>query len=125
MRKTKASTAVLETLLSSTHALSHRELQDLLQDTCDRVTIYRVLGRLTDEGLVHKVSDLDGSVRYASCHTCEAHGHAHNHDHLHFSCTTCGQTRCLESVEVAFQLPDGFTLKDTNLSVSGVCDRCA
>ena len=50
MRKTKASTAVLETLLASTHALSHRELQDLLQDTCDRVTIYRVLGRLTDEG---------------------------------------------------------------------------
>ncbi|MGC6533690.1 MAG: Fur family transcriptional regulator [Flavobacteriales bacterium] len=125
MRKTKASTAVLKTLQASTHALSHRELQDLLQDTCDRVTIYRVLGRLTDEGLVHKVSDLDGSVRYASCHTCESHGHAHNHDHLHFTCTTCGQTRCLESVEVAFKLPEGFTLKETNLSVSGVCDRCA
>lgn len=124
MRKTKASQAILDTLRSSERAWTHKELQDALGETCDRVTTYRVLNRLTEEGLAHKVSDLEGAVRYAACHSCESH-EAHAHAHLHFTCSKCGETRCLEKVEVAFALPAGFKMAESNFSVSGECDRCA
>lgn len=123
MRKTKASEAILKTLRSSGRAWTHKELQDTLGQTCDRVTTYRVLGRLLEEGLAHKVSDLEGAVRYAACQSCES-SHTHSHAHLHFTCSTCSETRCLEEVEVAFSLPAGFLLAESNFSVTGVCDRC-
>ncbi|TAE79313.1 MAG: Fur family transcriptional regulator, partial [Bacteroidetes bacterium] len=77
-RTTIAKTEIQELIVSSPVALSHAEIQKSLEGLCDRVTIYRVLDRLMEEGVIHKIVNVDGVVKYAGCHSCSAK-HTHNH----------------------------------------------
>ena len=47
-RNTLAKQAILDLISTSENALSHIEIQQKLNNLCDRVTIYRVLGRLVE-----------------------------------------------------------------------------
>lgn len=105
-------------------ALSHAEIQSTLDGLCDRVTIYRVLDRLMEEGLVHKVVNIDGGVKYAGCHGCAA-THHHNHNHVHFSCQRCKAVTCIEDVEPSFKLPEKYMVSEVNITVSGLCPQCS
>jgi Fur family ferric uptake transcriptional regulator len=120
-RNTTAKTEIQELILSSKSALSHAEIQKQLIGLCDRVTIYRVLERLTDEGLIHKVVNVDGVVKYAGCHSCSE---KHNHNHIHFSCQKCKSVTCLENVEPSFKLPRNYTVSEVNFTLSGLCPKC-
>ena len=95
-RNTTAKTAITEILKESKKALSHSEIHKLTTDLCDRVTIYRILDRLVNDDIIHKIVDLDGTVKYAKCH----HSHpVQIHNHAHFSCENCHEITCLESVK--------------------------
>lgn len=122
-RNTIAKTEILDIINRSEIAFSHSEIASLLGAICDRVTIYRVLDRLVDEGLVHKVINTDGGVKYASCHGCET-THGHKHNHLHFSCQQCKSVTCIEDVEPSFQLPEKYKVIEVNFTVSGLCPKC-
>ncbi|MFK7900447.1 MAG: Fur family transcriptional regulator [Cyclobacteriaceae bacterium] len=118
----KVETTILKLIETEKNALSHQEIQKELGDLCNRVTIYRALDRLIQKREVHKVIDTNGVSKYAGCnHSCE---HEHNHDHIHFSCQVCKKTTCLENVSLQFNLPDNYTLKETNFTMSGVCNQC-
>ena len=58
----------------------------------------------------------------------EAHhdGHKHHHEHVHFKCTTCGLTTCLDHVIIPnIILPEGYQRVETNLLMQGVCKTCS
>ena len=55
MRNTTAKSEIQELILSSSVALSHTEIKEVTKGLCDRVTIYRVLERLVEEGIIHKI----------------------------------------------------------------------
>ena len=123
-RNTVAKAEVLRLLQASKCALSHAEIQHELHGLCDRVTIYRVLDRLLEEELVHKVVNADGGVKYASCNKCST-GAEHKHNHLHFSCEICSQVTCLDMIEPMFKLPRKYKVKEVHFTVSGVCPNCS
>jgi Fur family ferric uptake transcriptional regulator len=120
-RKTTAKTEIQRLITTSKIALSHSEIQKELSGLCDRVTIYRVLERLLDEGTVHKIINVDGVVKYAGCHTCST---KHNHNHIHFSCQKCKSVTCLEGIEPSYQLPLNYQIKEMNFTISGICPQC-
>jgi Fur family ferric uptake transcriptional regulator len=122
-RNTVARTAILKLIQDSHVAMSQPAIQNALNGLCDRVTIYRVLDRLTDEGKIHKIVNVNGVVNYASCHSCET-VHEHHHEHVHFSCRVCNELTCLDTVVPAFDLPDGFVQEETFFTVSGICKNC-
>lgn len=122
-RNTQAKKEILNIFQLSTQAISHSELQNQLNGLCDRVTIYRVLDRLLNEGIIHKLSTIDGEVKYALCHTCS--GGEHFHNHLHFNCEVCHSVTCLEEVVPVFYLPETYKIKQVNFTVSGVCPKCS
>ncbi|MEZ4917300.1 MAG: transcriptional repressor [Chitinophagales bacterium] len=122
-RTTTAKTTIIELIESSEIALSQQDIQDKIGNLCNRVTTYRVLERLLDEGKVHKVLDFDGVAKYSSCENCE-HEHHHDHHHVHFSCTVCNKVTCLHNVIPTFKLPENYTAQDYNFTVSGVCPEC-
>lgn len=105
--------------------MSERELEKLLNNQCDRVTIYRTLHTFLEKGLVHKVLDGQGSTKYALCHhDCSAEGE-HHHDHVHFRCTHCEETTCLEHVSIPHvNLPQGYQAAEVNLLFEGLCPKC-
>jgi Fur family transcriptional regulator, ferric uptake regulator len=52
--------------------------------------------------------------------------HAH-HSHAHFTCSSCGQTFCLDDVPstLNFRLPAGFKPQEVDLKFRGKCLHCA
>jgi Fur family ferric uptake transcriptional regulator len=121
-RNTTAKTEIQELIASSSVALSHSEIQRSLEGLCDRVTIYRVLERLLEEGFIHKIVNVDGVVKYAGCHSCSA---KHSHNHIHFSCQKCKSVTCLDDVEPSFKLPKNYKVSEMNFTLSGLCPQCS
>ena len=122
-RNTIAKTEIRKLISASPVALSQPEIQQALNDVCDRVTIYRVLDRLVEEGAVHRIVNVDGVIKYAECHQCETQHHHHNH--VHFSCEKCKAVTCLEDVEPTFKLPKQYQVKEVNFTLSGLCPNCS
>ncbi|MCW2119313.1 Fur family transcriptional regulator [Flavobacterium sp. 7A] len=123
-RNTASKTAILDLLTQSKVALSHSEIQKLTVDLCDRVTIYRILDRLVNEDVIHKIATPDGTVKYASCHHTHDHQH-HTHNHVHFNCEKCQSVTCLDSVEPKFTIPEKYLVKEVNFTLTGLCPNCS
>lgn len=121
-RNTQAKTEILSLINTSETALSHHMIQEKVGALCNRVTIYRVLERLEEEGLIHKFVNVDGVVNYAKCHSCRE-GH-HFHDHIHFNCKKCHEVTCIENIVPKVTLPSQFVAEEYNLVVSGICPNC-
>lgn len=122
-RNTVARSAILALIQSSEVALSQLAIQQTLNGLCDRVTIYRVLERLVEEGMIHKIVNVNGVVNFAACATC-SHEKTHQHQHIHFSCRVCSELTCLNQVVPSFDLPSGFSKEETFFTVSGICNNC-
>jgi len=125
-RNTKAKTAILELINSSSSALTQVQLQEKLNGLCDRVTIYRVLERLVKEQKIHRIATGIGAIQYASCTTCDHHDdkHNHNHEHLHFTCEKCHATHCLSSTIQIPELPTGYLVHEHLFTLKGICPAC-
>ncbi|MNU24755.1 zinc uptake transcriptional repressor [compost metagenome] len=121
-RNTIARTEILNLIREAGEALSHADLQESLGDLCNRVTIYRVLDRLLEERLIHKIADVDGNITYAACHNCSGR---HLHNHIHFRCEECQSVTCLNQVEPEFKLPRQYVVHSMNFTVSGLCPKCS
>jgi Fur family ferric uptake transcriptional regulator len=123
LRATPNREEILHLFLLKNYALSHSDIEKEIDNSLDRVTVYRTLKTFLDKGLIHKVLDDEGSLKYALCK--EACNMAeHHHDHVHFKCTKCGQTSCLNVDVPAIKLPKGYQAKEVNLLIQGVCERC-
>lgn len=123
LRKTQCRYEVLSLFLQNNRALSHADIEQNIDKTTDRVTIYRTLRTFLDCGLLHKVLDDSGSLKYALCKDCPPR--KHHHEHLHFKCLKCDRTICIEEVEIpAIKLPKGYKIIESNLLVQGICPNC-
>lgn len=125
LRTTQTRQEILHLFLRRDYALSHGDIEKEVDSSLDRVTVYRTLKTFLDKGLIHKVLDDEGSLKYALCNeACSVAGHHHNH--VHFKCTKCGQTNCLTNVEIpVVKLPKGYKSKEINLLIQGVCEDCS
>ena len=113
---------VLKVLTEQKTAISLPELEEKF-DRADKSTLYRTLKIFEDKKLIHSIDDGTGAVRYALCtDTCECKP---EDLHVHFLCTVCNQTYCLNEIPVPeINLPHGFTLESVNMVVKGVCPNC-
>lgn len=136
-RVTEPRVAVLATLSSSDHAMSHLDVAAMIakHHTIDRVTVYRVLDWLVGVGIAHRIAGDDRVWRFMlntqasaqaagkrTAHQPQAHAHAH----AHFTCNTCGQTFCLDKVQpkMNVKLPTGFSTTEVDLKIRGLCAEC-
>ena len=122
-RKTVAKTTILELITNSNVALSQIDIQNIINGLCDRVTIYRVLDRLINEDVIHKIVTPDGTVKFASCNQ-QHENHSHSHQHIHFNCEKCLAVTCLENIEPVFKIPDNYKVNEMNFTLTGLCPIC-
>jgi Fur family ferric uptake transcriptional regulator len=118
-RVTGARVRVLELLRAARSALSHAEVEEAARDlVVDRVTIYRVLEWLVEQGLAHRIAGPDRVWRFtAGANLSGSHAHVH--------CTHCGRTVCMGEIATpALRLPKGFRLDSVELKVNGLCAAC-
>lgn len=124
LRTTPSRQEILHLFLLKEYALSHGDIEKAINNSLDRVTVYRTLKTFLDKGLIHKVLDDEGSLKYALCkEACTTAGHHHNH--VHFKCTACGQTNCLNVEIPPMRLPKGYKPKELNILIQGICENCS
>ena len=124
LRKTPCRMDILRLFETNDCALSHGDIEKILDKKYDRVTVYRTLYNFLDNGLLHKVLDDGGAARFALCgETCSSQNHTH--EHVHFKCNTCNKTICIAQSKVPqVILPEGFKVEESNFLVQGTCDKC-
>ena len=130
LRATAATKLVLSTLQASAEPLSHEELEQRLltaegaASKPDRVTLYRILERLCQAGLVRKVSHSDRSWRFAL---------ASEEETGTFECDQCHELTPLETDEKLdeamaligkYLKAKGQEATPSFLSAHGVCAKC-
>ncbi|HMJ46289.1 MAG TPA: transcriptional repressor [Ferruginibacter sp.] len=115
---------ILELFLDTEGALAHADIEKNTDAAFDRVTVYRTLQTFVDKGIIHQIPTTDNSILYALCkHDCEEGDHHDNH--VHFICSNCNKTTCLDDVIVpAVKLPKGFKPIQSSMIVTGVCNDC-
>lgn len=123
IKPTAMRTLVFKVMIEQNKALSLTDLEDLF-DRADKATLYRTLKTFEEKKLIHKINDGTGAVKYAVCSSqCECDP---DELHVHFHCTTCNNTICLDQVSVPFvNLPIGFSLSSVNMVVYGECISCS
>lgn len=114
---------VARALANAGRPLSLMELEAQLE-TIDKSAIFRTLGAFKDAHLVHVLEDSGEGVRYELCHS---HHDDHDDDvHVHFYCTKCHRTFCLEDTPVPpVQVPEGYEVESVSYLLKGVCPECA
>ena len=118
-RVTGARVRLLELLRGADTALTHAEIEDRARNlVVDRVTIYRVLDWLVENGLAHRIAGPDRVWRFTT-------GASPTGGHAHIHCNQCGRTVCMgEIAPPALRLPKGFKLESVELKVNGLCASC-
>lgn len=116
--------SILKLFLSSNGAMAHADIEKQTGEKFDRVTVYRTLQAFMEKGIIHTIPTADNAIRYALCKDDCTEGHHHD-NHVHFICTACDRTTCLDSVTVPdVKLPRGFRLTDRQMVVTGICIEC-
>jgi len=116
---------ILSLFLSQEGALAHGDIEKRAGEKFDRVTVYRTLQAFVEKGIIHAIPTADNSIRYALCKDHCTEGHHHDH-HIHFVCTRCSNTYCLDDVVTPeVKLPKGYVTSHIEVVVDGVCKSCS
>jgi Fur family ferric uptake transcriptional regulator len=120
---TESRKKILNLFMNIHGALAHGDIERKAGEKFDRVTVYRTLQTFVEKGIIHTIPTTDNSVRYALCKDC-TEGHHHD-NHVHFICSKCGATLCLDDVTVPeMKLPKGFSLNEIEVVAKGICKDC-
>lgn len=115
---------ILHLFLNSDGALAHGDIEKNMGAHFDRVSIYRTLQAFVEKGLIHTIPSSDNSIKYALCRDNCSEGHHQDH-HIHFLCTICHTTYCLDSVLIPpIHLPEGYRFSEVEVVAKGICNSC-
>jgi Fur family ferric uptake transcriptional regulator len=114
---------IFKAMVEYPQAFSLSDLEAVLE-IVDKSTISRTITLFHNHLVIHSIDDGSGSMKYSVCNDdcqCEL-----NELHVHFNCTHCHKTYCLESVSIPpVQLPEKFLLENINFVMKGLCDKCS
>ena len=116
---------LLEVIGNNSSPLSAQQIYETLKrtDNINRVTVYRILDLLVDNGLVDRINGGGRSFVYGLAPN-------ENHPaHPHFFCKSCGSLECLnpQSLNVDLQpMQRTFAglIEHVEVRVDGVCKNC-
>lgn len=107
-------------LLSSDSALNHQTLEKRAIEqglNIDRVTLYRTLDWLIEQGIAHKINSVDRHCYYS----IQANS---QHPHAHFHCKKCQQVFCLKTSAPVIDAPPEYWVEQAELTLQGFCPQC-
>ena len=121
IRKTKSLTTILQVFEEKYDAIAVVHLIELVRSLMNKTTVYRVLDRLEQDGIIHSFNGKDGLKWYAKCKGCTADHHTDKHPH--FQCSECDKVECL-SVEIKIPSIKNHRIDSTDILIMGQCEVC-
>ena len=123
IRKTKSVEILLNEFNKNLEAISVKKLIENLGSEFNKTTIYRVLDKLEDDGILHSFLGKKGLKWYAKCNGCSAN--KHNDLHPHFQCVNCGKVDCLTTISVDLPKIPNRKIEASQLLIQGKCEECS
>ena len=120
IRNTK-SVKILLNEFNNDGAISVIELIRRLNTKLNKTTIYRVLDKLEDDGILHSFLGNKGIKWYAKCKCCNSS--AHDDVHPHFQCLNCGRMDCLPEA-IAMPKISNREIIRSHVLIQGTCELC-
>ena len=120
---TKMQIATLAVLIQAEQPVSRGEIINSLEGrNPDKTTIYRILERFCQKGIVHKAYVDKRAWEYELADKCTNH-----QCHPHFKCTNCGKVTCLFDVHVPLVkgLGKDFIFQRKKIMIEGVGPECS
>ena len=121
IRKTKSVKRLIEAFGQSNSAISVVELVKRFHSDMNKTTVYRILERLEEEGMLHSFTGKDGLKWVAKCDGSVISNY--NEDHPHFQCQECGKSECL-TMDISIPSVPNHRVDSTNLILIGQCQDC-
>ena len=121
-RKTKTVKLLLDLFDQNYHAISVVELISIFSGKMNKTTVYRILNRLEDSGILHSFVDKDGLKRYAKGDQRETSSEL-SKVHPHFLCEDCGISSCLP-IKVPIPPIPNFKINSSEHLYIGQCKDC-
>jgi len=121
-RNTPAKKAVLALLAETGEAMCGDAIAQRLTIKINRATVYRILNRCCEDGIIHRIVAEDGKQYFAIRPTYLDEAPADHH--FHFRCLKCQTIECLPTA-VDLSVPNGYQVKRVNCVLSGICSNCA
>ena len=121
LRKTKHLEQVLQAFRQSSDALSAGMLLDALANEINKSTVYRMLQKLEEDGVIHSFQTMDQIRFYALCKGCSSDRHVDSH--AHFQCTSCKRVSCV-SEEIVLPTPGRARITSAQVLLTGQCESC-
>ena len=122
IRKTKSVKTLLAVFEQTNDAISVVELVKRLHQDMNKTTVYRILERLEEDGVLHSFMDKNGLKWYAKCNDCSV-GH-HSDSHPHFQCRECGKVECL-TFDVTIPKIPNHKVDSAEFLFVGQCEKCS
>ncbi|QWX85172.1 transcriptional repressor [Cellulophaga sp. HaHaR_3_176] len=121
LRRTKSVEILLNEFEKISSAISVVTLIERLGLKMNKTTIYRVLDKLEDDGVLHSFLGKNGHKWYAKCSGCSSSEH---HDaHPHFQCSDCGKVDCLSADVLIPNIPNR-KVDVSQILLQGTCENC-
>jgi Fur family transcriptional regulator, ferric uptake regulator len=120
---TEARIAILRVLMEAGSPLRQDQIGGRLADrSLNKVTVYRTLESLAEAGLVHRAFLHKRTWHFELADHC-----TEKQCHPHFTCTSCGETRCLTGISLPMAtIPqEGFVIRRQQVRLEGLCPACA
>ena len=116
-RKTKSVKLIMDVFNENKNAISAIYLVDQFSNKMNKTTVYRILDRLENDGILHSFIDKQGLKRYAKDLD------DNSITHPHFLCQDCCISTC---VKVNITLPDisEYNIKRSEHLLIGTCKDC-
>ena len=113
-RKTKTVKLLLELFNKENYAIPVVDLVSTFKYHMNKTTVYRILNRLENTGILHSFMDKDGLKRYAK---------GDERLHPHFLCEDCGISTCLPLKITPPSIPN-YIIKSSEQLYLGQCKDC-
>ncbi|PQJ77971.1 Fur family transcriptional regulator [Polaribacter porphyrae] len=121
VRKTKSVKEILAFFSTKNEAKSAVQLIEFFKDKMNRTTVYRILDRLVEEGILHSFNGKEGLKWYAKCQGCSSEHHSDVHPH--FQCTDCDKVECLPT-NIALPNLNNRSIDSVDFFLTGKCATC-
>ena len=123
VRKTKTVELLLKTFNKSNGAISVVELVSKFKGKMNKTTVYRILDRLEESGILHSFTDQDGLKRYAKGQQDNKNSNNLNM-HPHFLCQDCGISSCLP-IDISIPPIPDYKIQSSEHLLIGQCKDCS
>ena len=122
VRKTKTVELLLKAFNQQNDAISVVELVSKFNGKMNKTTVYRILDRLEESGILHSFTDQEGLKRYAKG-TENTKSTDNSNAHPHFLCQDCGISSCLP-IDISIPPIPNYTIKSSEHLLIGQCKDC-